>query len=95
MPTLPQKISLEEVFSTKARVRIIKLLISEGEMNITQLTRKTCLNHKIVSSNIKVLSEKGIISTEKIGRIRTCKINKSNPRAKLLAKFISEWQKRL
>ena len=39
---------LEDVFGSKGRIRVLRALVEEGEMNISQLARRTGLNHTTV-----------------------------------------------
>ena len=40
-----QEIPLEEVLGSKGRVKILKLLATEGELNISKIVQNTHLNH--------------------------------------------------
>lgn len=73
--------SVEEIFSSKGRVKILKSLAERGEMNISEITRKAHLNHTTTSAHLRRLCDLGIVEEKKFGRIRIFRFKKEDPRA--------------
>lgn len=77
-------VPIEEILASKGRLRILKLLLEYQELNITEIVRRTDLNHSIVLTHLKVLTEAGLVIEKRFGRIRIFRINLADPRVKLL-----------
>lgn len=73
---------LEEVLSSRVRVKVLKIVFDRGEVNISQIIRETGLNHKLVSKHLKYLVDSGLIEEVKIGRLRLFRPNWLNPKAR-------------
>jgi DNA-binding transcriptional ArsR family regulator len=56
-------ISIEEIFSSKGRVKIIKILVEEGELNISEIGRRASLNHNTTLQHLNFLIETGYKSS--------------------------------
>lgn len=61
---------LEEVFGSVSRVRVLQSIVEAEEIHITNLSRKTKLNHSSVSRQVEVLKELGLIEEELYPGIR-------------------------
>jgi DNA-binding transcriptional ArsR family regulator len=61
---------LEDAFGSKGRVRVLRVLVEEGEMHISQLSRRTGLNHSSVDNHCHKLKELGLIREKRYGKIR-------------------------
>ncbi|MEM3693518.1 MAG: ArsR family transcriptional regulator [Candidatus Bathyarchaeia archaeon] len=83
--------SLEKIFSSPGRLRILFALAMEREMNIMELIRRTGLNHTTVDGHLKVLQSIGLIREKKLGKVRMCSLNYENPKAKALREFLILW----
>ncbi|MBS7609266.1 helix-turn-helix transcriptional regulator [Candidatus Bathyarchaeota archaeon] len=85
--------SLEKIFSSPGRLRILLALATNKEMNIMELIRRTGLNHTTVDGHLKVLQGFGLIREKRLGKVRMCSLNDENPRAKALREFFILWSK--
>jgi len=81
--------NVEEILGSKGKVKILKVIYSFGETNITHIVRETKLNHKTVSNHLKYLVDKGIVNERVIGRIKMYSINFSNPKTLALKDIFS------
>ncbi|MCS7368137.1 MAG: winged helix-turn-helix domain-containing protein [archaeon GBS-70-058] len=79
---------IEEIFASRGRTRIIKTLIIEKEMNISELAKRTGLSYTSVNRHLEELKKKGVIMEKRFGRIRIFKINEQNKVAKAIEEFI-------
>ncbi len=73
-----------EVMSSKVRVKILKLLVERGSMNISAIVRETGLNHKIVKENLDYLAERGVVHEIDLGRVKVYRLNYSSPAARVI-----------
>ena len=72
--------NVEELLSSKGRVKILKVLFRDGHSNISRLVRETGLNHKLVSKHIEELKNMGLVEERRYGRMRIIYVNLSDPR---------------
>ncbi|MFO8019348.1 MAG: ArsR family transcriptional regulator [Promethearchaeia archaeon] len=85
---------IEEILGSKGRLKILKTLATDIELNISAIVDKTNLNHKIVDNHIKVLKKIGLIQEKRFGRIRIYRYKLENLKARSLKKFIEIWENR-
>ncbi|MGC8936372.1 MAG: ArsR/SmtB family transcription factor [Candidatus Methanomethylicaceae archaeon] len=73
--------SLEDILSSKGRIKVLKVLAEKGELNISDITRRANLNHATASSHLRSLCELGIVEEKRFGRIRIFRLKREDPRA--------------
>ncbi|MEM4576989.1 MAG: winged helix-turn-helix domain-containing protein [Candidatus Nezhaarchaeales archaeon] len=76
--------SIESLLGSKARVRILRVLIEKEELNITAIAREAEVNYKTVTRHLEDLKKTGIITEKIFGRIRVFRINLRDPRVEVL-----------
>lgn len=75
---------LEELLSSRVRIRVLNFLIRVKEVNITELVRALDINHSIASKQIDVLKRYGIVEERRYGRVRMIRLKLEDPRVKKL-----------
>jgi len=85
--------AIETVFSSKGRVKILKILVEIGELNISEIARRARLNYTTTNQHLQVLETSGIVRHKNFGRIRIFRFNEDNPRAKRIKELMNEWEK--
>jgi len=85
--------SIETVFSSKGRVKILKILVEIGELNISDIARRAGLNYTTTNQHLQILETSGIVRHKNFGRIRIFRFNEENPRAKTIKDLINGWEK--
>ena len=85
--------SVETVFSSRGRVKILKILVEIGELNISEIARRARLNYTTTNQHLRVLEESEIVRHKNFGRIRIFKFNDENPRAIMIKDLICRWNK--
>lgn len=83
---------IEEVFSSKGRVKILRILAEIGELNISELARRAGLNYATTNQHLLILETAGLIRHKKFGRIRIFRFNEENIRAKRIKELIDFWE---
>jgi DNA-binding transcriptional ArsR family regulator len=58
---------LEEAIQLRSRVRILGVISKEEKLTITQLSRKTGLNHEVISGAVEVLQRMGLVKVYRMG----------------------------
>jgi DNA-binding transcriptional ArsR family regulator len=83
---------VEEVFSSKLRMRILKVLAQVGEVNVSEIARRIGVNYQSASKHLQVLEDEGIIQHKMFGRIRLYRLNEHSPKAKAVQNLIEVWK---
>lgn len=83
---------IEDVLGSRARIKILKLLALNYELSITQIIRRTKLNHTSVIKHLNFLESLNIIHKKKFGRIKIFRFKIENLKAKSLKNFIEIWE---
>ena len=83
---------VEEVFSSKPRMKILKLVARLGALNVSDIARRIHLNYSTTNEHLKLLEAEGILQQRVYGRIRMYKFNESSPKAKAVQNLIEVWE---
>ena len=83
------EVTFEELFCSKARNRIIKILAERGELNISKIIKEANLNHTMAETHLEFLKETGLIQEKRFGRIRIFRFKQESPKARGIINFIS------
>lgn len=84
--------NVEDVFSSKLRMKILKMLIHLGELNVSEIARKMGVNYKSTSKHLELLEREGLVQHKMFGRIRLFRINEGSPRVKAVQNLIATWE---
>ena len=77
-----------EILGSKGKIKIIKLLLREGEANITKIVRETGLRYALVERHLEDLVRLGVVVERRVGRLRIFSLNVTDPRVVALAELI-------
>jgi len=83
---------VEDLLGSRARVKILKILANENELNISSIIKKSHLNHKNVIKHLKYLKQVNLIQQKNFGRIKIFRYKKENLKAKSFKNFIEIWE---
>ena len=83
---------LEEVFSSKPRMKILRLIARLGALNVSDIARRISLNYSTTNQHLKLLEAEGILEQRVYGRIRMYRFNKSTSKAIAVQKLIETWE---
>jgi len=65
-----EKLALEDIFQSKGRIKILKILAIEGELNISEIARRAHINHNSTRYHLNFLVKSNILQEKIFGRIR-------------------------
>ena len=82
----------EEVFSSSLRMKILKLLYSLGQLNVSDIARRLKINFAVTSEHLRVLESEGIVKEYLYGRIRLYSFNDASEKARVIQKLIQLWE---
>lgn len=84
--------AIEEVFSSKGRVKILRILAEIGELNISEIARRAGLNYATTNQHLHVLETYKLVRHKTFGRIRIFRYNDENPRARMIKQLVEFWE---
>ncbi|MDH7564072.1 MAG: ArsR family transcriptional regulator [Candidatus Bathyarchaeota archaeon] len=83
---------IEDVFSSRPRIKILRLLCQLGELNVSEMARRLGTNHETTVKHLKILESEGILKQKVFGRIRLYKINESSAKARAIQRLVETWE---
>jgi DNA-binding transcriptional ArsR family regulator len=83
---------VEQVFSSKPRMKILKLLSRLGALNVSDIARRINLNYSTTNQHLKLLEAEGVLQQRVYGRIRIYKFNEVSPKARAVQSLIEAWE---
>lgn len=83
---------LEEVFSSKPRMKILKILNDLGQLNVSDLARRLKINYSVTDEHLCLLESEGILKQYLYGRIRLYSFNETSEKAKAVQNLIQVWE---
>ena len=86
-------IPVELLFSSRGRIKIIRLLAECGELNISEIAKRTQLNHSTTRRHLQFLERAKLVQEKTFGRIRIYRYKVENLRALALRRFFELWEK--
>lgn len=83
---------IEEVFSSKPRMKILKLLGRLGALNVSDIAKRIGLNYTATSDHLRLLEAEGILLQRVYGRIRMYRYNDASAKAKAVQNLVEAWE---
>lgn len=83
---------IEDIFSSRGRAKILRILAEIGELNISEIARRAGLNYTTTNQHLQALESFGLIRHKRFGRIRIFRFNEGNPRADMIKKLIESFE---
>src|SRR5919197_6496711 len=77
--------------------RVIVERLSAGPASVSELARPLPMSLPAVTQHLRVLEDSGLVSSEKVGRVRTCRIepNALRPVERWISERRATWERRL
>jgi predicted transcriptional regulator len=83
---------IEDVFSSKGRMKILKALAEVGRLNVSEIARRSGLNYATTNQHLQVLESHSLVKYNKFGRARIFRLNEENPAARMIMELIESWE---
>ena len=84
--------NVEDIFSSRLRMKILRILVQVGELNGSDIARRLNVNYVTTSKHLKALEDEGILVHKAFGRIRLYRLNESSSKAKAVQTLIETWE---
>ena len=85
-------LQLDQVFSSKGKAKILEILAINSELNISEIVKRSLLNHSNVVQHLNYLIGINFIQEKKFGRVRIFRYKIENIKARALKKMIEIWR---
>ncbi len=82
-------IDVEELFCSRLRIKILKILARYGEINISALVKETASNHAEIIKNVLYLTQKDLLEEKFFGRIHIIRLRKETLLGKVITDFFN------
>ena len=82
----------EEVFSSKPRMKILKIISRLGTLNVSDIARRIKLNYSTTNQHLKLLESEEILQQRIYGRIRMYRFKDASPKAIAVQNLIDVWE---
>jgi DNA-binding transcriptional ArsR family regulator len=83
---------IEEVFSSKPRMKILKIIARLGALNVSDIARRINLNYSTTNQHLNLLENEGVLKQKVYGRIRMYQFSTVSPRARAVQNLIEIWE---
>ncbi len=83
---------IEEVFSSRPRMKILKLLSRLGALNVSDIAKRIGLNYSATNEHLRLLEAEGILVQRVYGRIRMYRYNDASAKAKAVQNLVEVWE---
>ena len=83
---------VEEVFASKPRMKILKLIARLGALNVSDIARRIGLNYSTTDKHLRLLEAEDVLQERTYGRIRMYRFNEASAKAKVVQKLIEVWE---
>jgi DNA-binding transcriptional ArsR family regulator len=64
------EVDAEELLGSRGRIRVLRVLAESGELNISEVGRRTGMNYTSVERHLDRLREMGLLREKRYGKIR-------------------------
>ncbi|HUI22763.1 MAG TPA: winged helix-turn-helix domain-containing protein [Nitrososphaerales archaeon] len=78
--------------SSYGRTKVLTIMLETGELNISEIKRRSGLSHSATARHLDFLTRSGILTEKRFNRIRIFRIDQANPLAAALMRFYSDWK---
>jgi predicted ArsR family transcriptional regulator len=84
--------NVEDVFSSRIRVKILKILTQVGELNVSDIARRLKVNYTTTRTHLEVLENEGMLLHKKFGRIRIYRLNERSEKTRASQGLLEAWE---
>ena len=83
---------IEEVLSSKGKIKILKILTHYEELNISEIVRRAQLNHATVTQHLNYFKSIGIVQEKAFGRIKIYQLSPEDAKVKVIRDLVESWE---
>jgi predicted transcriptional regulator len=83
---------VEDIFSSRVRMKILKTLAQLGELNVSEIARKLGINYETTTKHLEMLEAVSIVQHKKFGRIKLYRLCENSPKARAVQALLNVWK---
>jgi len=83
-------LDLEDVFCSRTRMRLLKILFKLGQLNTSDLAHKLGANYATTLSHLTLLKKEGVVTERLSGKTRFFRFTKTL-KARAVLRLLDEW----
>ena len=83
---------VENVFCSRVRMKILKILAQLGELNVSEIARRLSINYQTAMKHLEILESEDILQHKKFGRIRLYALNERSPKTRAVQGLLNVWK---
>lgn len=84
--------NIEDIFSSRLRMKILNILVHVGELNGSEIARRLKVNYVTASKHLRILEDEDILVHKMFGRICLYRLNDHSSKAKAVQSLIEIWE---
>ena len=89
---IPVNLLLEDIFQSRGRIKILKILAKEGELNISEIAKRAHINHNSTRYHLNFLAKAKIVQEKKFGRIKIYRFRIEDFKVKAIKTLFDIWE---
>ena len=78
--------------SSYGRTKVLTVMLETGELNISEITRRSGLSHGAAAKHLEFLTRSGILTEKRFNRIRIFRLDETSPLTGALSRFYLDWK---
>jgi predicted transcriptional regulator len=78
--------------SSYGRTKVLTVMLETGELNISEIMRRSGLSHSATAKHLEFLTKSGILTEKRFNRIRIFRLDDSSPLTGALSRFYTDWK---
>jgi DNA-binding transcriptional ArsR family regulator len=78
--------------SSYGRTKVLTIMLETGELNISEIMRRSGLSHSATARHLEFLTRSGILTEKRFNRIRIFRVDQGSPLAGALTRFYTDWK---
>jgi DNA-binding transcriptional ArsR family regulator len=78
--------------SSYGRTKVLTIMLEAGELNVSEITRRSRLSHSATARHLEFLTKSGILTEKRFNRIRIFRVDQASPLAGALMRFYFDWK---
>ena len=67
-------------------------MLEAGELNISEITKRSGLSHSATTRHLEYLTKSGILTEKRFNRIRIFRVDPASPLSGALMRFYADWK---
>ncbi|TET63899.1 transcriptional regulator [Candidatus Bathyarchaeota archaeon] len=80
---------LKQILASTCRQKIVETLARVEQIHMMELVRKTNSTYSQISRNLRILSEEGVVTVKRFGRVKIVQLNRESEKTQALLKALN------